>query len=206
MCYWDDGQCKQDFETDIIQLDITHEAYLPPRCGFPTAAPDPMRYTQCAGSGTYRVDIAFPNGTAAEACTPETPETPETPVVPAGDGNGGRRLTAQAPSPPPWTSRRAYPPAPAPVATLSAWVDASGYMYSSTLHAQNRSYAAFHPSVEVRGHSEFTTTDVAYVRHRVCGMLCMVDDRVGHNTVYHGYNECRAVSLAMEFFLDDDRC
>jgi hypothetical protein len=58
----------------------------------------------------------------------------------------------------------------------------------------------------VRGHWEFTKTDVAYVRHPVCGTLCMVDDRVGHKAVYHGHDECRAKSLTMEFFLDDDRC
>lgn len=121
-------------------------------------------------------------------------------------------LDSTAPKPPPptppvvWTARRAYPPPPAPVATLSAWVDASGYLYSATLHAQNHTFASFYPSAEVRGYWEFNKTDVAYVFHPVCGMLCMVDDLVGHKTLYHGYNECRAVSAAMEFFLDDDRC
>jgi hypothetical protein len=282
-------------------------------------APDPTIYTQCAGSGTYQTDIAYPPGATVETClsgrnslvvvvgstpSPSSPPQPSysiesvvnSPVISADacqqrvlgglyeedvetaaecanalaslgiasaadpamadsaaagllyadgyrcysnssnvfvwsavvnptpprsyacreggtpvyaatdDGNGGRRLTAQAPPRPAWTSRRAYPPPPAPFATLSEWVDASGYMYSSALHAQNSSFLFFHPSVDVRGHWEFTKTDVAYVNHPVCGVLCMVDDRVGHSTVYHGYNECRAVALTMEFFLDDDRC
>jgi hypothetical protein len=354
MCYWSGTQCIQDWDTDAIQLDTAHEAYLPPECGYPTTAPDSTAYTQCAASGTYQTDIAFPAGSAAETCPsnadsnrlepvpgpapssggayivapppspPAPPAPPPPPTAPppsppppsysiesvvnspvmsaaacqqrvfgarygedvgtadecvralaslgiasAGDpamadsatagllyADGyrcysnasavfvwsavvnptpsrsyvcreggtpvsGRRLTAQEmqgvqeaqeahapspPSPPPWTSRRAYPPPPAPVATLSAWVDASGYMYSSTLHSQNHSFDSFHPSAEVRGHWEFTKTDVAYISHPICGMLCMVDDRVGHKTVYHGYDECRAKSLTMEFFLDDDRC
>ena len=340
VCSWDGVQCVIDTVTATIQLDTVHPAYLPPECGYATAALDSSVHSTCAGSGTYQVDIAFPTGSAAETCPsdasnriepvpapssggayiiapppappappaapppptapPPSPPPPSysietvvnspvpsaaacgqrvfggvfqedvesaaecldalaflgvasagdpamagatglyadghrcfsnssnvfvwsavvnptpsrsyvcreggTPVAPTDDGNGGRRLAAQAPPPPPWTSRRAYPPPPAPVATLSEWVDASGYMYSSTLHAQNRSVFAFHPSVEVRGHWEFTKTDVAYVSHPICGMLCMVDDRIGHKTVYHGYDECRAKSLTMEFFLDDDRC
>lgn len=332
-CYYDGNNCIQDWATDPIQLDFAHSAYLPPSCTFIKTDPDPTSFTQCAGSGPYRVDIAFPAGSAAEVCPantaassridvaptpgtvylvapppsppapPAAPPPPSTPPpappppyysvepvinspvmsiaacrqrlligrfeqdvetaaecadalallgiesghdtemanstglyadgyrcyanganvfvwsaivnpmpsrsyvcreggtpVSATNDDGNRRRMAE------WTSRRAYPPPPAPVATLSAWVDASGYFYSATLHAQNRTFASFYPSAEVRGHWEFTKTDVAYVFHPVCGMLCMVDDRVGHKTFYHGYNECRAVSAAMEFFLDDDRC
>ena len=74
------------------------------------------------------------------------------------------------------------------------------------LHAQNRSFVTFHPSVEVRGHSEFTKTDVAYVSHPTCGVLCMVDDLVGRHTVRYGHDVCMSRSLAMEFYLDNDRC
>ena len=84
-------------------------------------------------------------------------------------------------------------------------VDSTGYFHSATLHTHNNTYIAFHPAVNVRGNPQFTRTDVAYLHHPTCRLICMVDDRVAMSVRY-GNDECFPVSKAMEFFLDDDRC
>lgn len=92
-----------------------------------------------------------------------------------------------------------------PVSRLSSWVDSGGYLYSSQLHAANATYNNFLRMVNVTGHPEFSRTDVAFIHHSLCGMICIVDDLI-ETWVYYGTERCMRLSEAMAFFLDDDRC
>jgi hypothetical protein len=88
---------------------------------------------------------------------------------------------------------------------LSSWVDAHGYFYSAQLHRSNTSYEQFVPAVQVYGSSEFTKTDVGYMRHKTCGLICVIDDRIT-SEMYRDGQPCTHLSKALLFFLDDDRC
>lgn len=105
----------------------------------------------------------------------------------------------------PWTRRMASPPPPAPVALLGGFVNPSGYFWSSQLHANNGSYANFYTNVSVVGSWEFQSTDLAYLRHPVCGALCAYDDRI-ETRLFYGHDHCMPLSQALLYFADDDRC
>ena len=107
MCSWKSGSCGNDFNTDMIQLNTAHSAYLAPYCNRPTAPLDPSSYTQCAADGPYRVDISFPAGSAAEVC-------PSSTELRLGVVPGPSEVVYLVAPPPSMPSPPAHPPPPPP--------------------------------------------------------------------------------------------